>query len=68
MGSNPGNGRKNRKHIRAKKRGTCDLRRERGGKKKIFFIFIHTKNIYFNTQKNDTRQLFVDIGDGLRLP
>ena len=68
VGSNPGNGRKNRKHIRAKKRGTCDLRRERGGKKKIFFIFIHTKNIYFNTQKNDTRQLFVDIGDGLRLP
>ena len=45
--SNPGYRKKNR--TRAYSR---DLRRERGVKKKIFFIFILSINIYFNTQKN----------------
>ena len=63
MDSNLDDGRKN--HTRAYSR---DLRHERGGKKKIFFIFIHTKNIHFNTQKNDTRHLCVEIDDGLKLP
>ena len=66
-GSNPGNG--TRAHIRTKNRTTCDLRHERSRKKKIFFkIFIHTENIYFNTQKNNAHDLCIDIGDGLRLP
>ena len=61
VGLNPGNAGKNR--------ATCDLRRERGGKKKRFFlIFIHAANIYFSTQKNDARHLCVDISAGLRLP
>ena len=69
VGSNPGNAEKNHSaHICAKNHATYDLRRECGEKKKYIFIFIHAVNIYFNTQKNDTRQLYVDIGDKIRIP
>ena len=51
VGSNPDNGGK----IHAKNRVTCELRHDHDGKNKIFLIFIRTKNIYFNMQKNDAR-------------
>ena len=59
VGSNPSNdGKIACAHIRAKKIPRL-----------IFIlIFIHTANIYFSTQKNDARHLYVDIGDGLKIP
>ena len=66
VGSNPGNGGKSRMCAYSCKkiaRLRCAL-----GKENIVLIFIHSGNIYFNTQKNDARHLCVDINAGLRLP
>jgi len=68
VGSNSGNTGKNRTRAYSRKKSR-DLRRERGGKNKIFFLnFIPTANIYFSTQKNNACHLCVDIGDVLRIP
>ena len=61
VNSNPGNGGKNRTRAYSRKKYLS-------GYPRIFFIFIPTRNIYFNIQNNDARHLCVKIGDGLRLP